>query len=243
MNFQTATICKQGGRQYNEDWLGYISQDNDSNCWVLADGLGGHGGGDIASRLAVDVILSSFQENSTFSSENIKDLFQKSYEAIKDGQSSSPQLKHMQTTAVCLITQGNEALWGHVGDSRLYHFHEHLIQKQTFDHSVPQMLAKAGEIESSEIRFHEDRNRLLRSIGSKDGVKPHIELSAITLVPGDAFLLCTDGFWEHVFENEMELDSVQTTGAEDWISVMEERLLNRVLPGNDNYSAIAIIVF
>jgi serine/threonine protein phosphatase PrpC len=83
----------------------------------------------------------------------------------------------------------------------------------------------------------------LRSIGSKDGVKPHIELSAITLVPGDAFLLCTDGFWEHVFENEMELDSVQTTGAEDWLSVMEERLLNRVLPGNDNYSAIAIRVF
>ena len=106
----------------------------------------------------------------------------------------------MQTTAVSLIIQNDLALWGHIGDTRLYYFHDGNLQKQTSDHSVPQMLVNAGEIDDSQIRYHEDRNRLLRSLGSKETIKPNLEQSATTIYPGDAFLLCTDGFWEYVLE-------------------------------------------
>jgi PPM family protein phosphatase len=119
-------------------------------------------------------------------------------------------------------------------------FHEGRLQKQTSDHSVPQLLANAGEIDASDIRFHEDRNRLLRSIGSEDTFKPHLEQSPITLYSGDAFLLCTDGFWEYVFEAEMVEYLQQASSAATWLNTMELRLLARAPERNDNYSAIAI---
>ena len=107
---------------------------------------------------------------------------------------------------------------------------------------MPQLLANADEIDASEIRFHEDRNRLLRSIGSKEAFKPCLEQSPITLHSGDAFLLCTDGFWEYVFEAEMVEDLKQARSATGWLTAMELRLLSRAPEKNDNYSAIAITV-
>ena len=157
--------------------------------------------------------------------------FNKAQDAVIEGQKNSLKLANMHTTAVVLIVQHDLALWGHIGDTRLYYFHEGRLQKQTSDHSVPQLLANAGEIDASDIRFHEDRNRLLRSIGSEDSFKPHLEQSPIILHSGDAFLLCTDGFWEYVFEAEMAEDLQQTSSAEQWLKSMELRLLGRAPEG------------
>ncbi len=240
MNYQVATLNQQGGRAYNEDYCSSIELADQLHCWVVADGLGGHGGGDVASKLAVEAMLNTLDENPLLATETLNLQFNKAQEAVIEGQSRSLKLAQMQTTAVVLIVHHDSALWGHIGDTRLYYFHEGRIQKQTSDHSVPQMLANAGEIEASEIRFHEDRNRLLRSIGSKEVCKPRLEQSPITLHSGDAFLLCTDGFWEYVFEDEMLEDLKLSSSAAEWLDAMEQRLRDRAPEKNDNYSAIAI---
>lgn len=241
MNYQTATLSQQGGRAYNEDYFGSIELPAQLHCWVLADGLGGHGGGDVAARLAVEAMLAVVAEKPVLATETLKLQFNQAQAAVIAGQQGALKLAAMQTTAVTLLVQNDLALWGHIGDSRLYYFHQGCIEQQTRDHSVPQMLAKAGEIDAVDIRFHEDRNRLLRSMGSEDSFKPYLEQSPLSLQLGDAFLLCTDGFWEYVFEAEMEADLRQADAAEDWLKAMELRLLARVPETNDNYSAIAII--
>lgn len=242
MNFQVAIINKQGGREYNEDYCGSVSLGEDFNCWVVADGLGGHGGGDVASKLAVEAMLNAIKVQPEIGVEALNLQFNAAQLVILDEQKQSFKLANMQTTAVILLTHNNLALWGHIGDTRLYYFHVGLVKQQTKDHSVPQMLVNAGEIELLDIRFHEDRNRLTRSIGGEDTAKPYIEKTPITIHSGDAFLLCTDGFWEYVFENEMEDDLKLASTADQWLYLMEQRLLNRAPKGNDNYSATVIRV-
>ena len=243
MNVQTAMLTAQGGRDYNEDYCGSVELEDESKCWVVADGLGGHGGGDVASKLAVEAMLNTLAENPVLATGTLNLQFNKAQAAVLEGQKRSLKLADMHTTAVVLVIHHELALWGHIGDTRLYYFHEGRLQKQTSDHSVPQLLANAGEIDVSEIRFHEDRNRLLRSIGSEAAFKPHLEQSPISLHSGDAFLLCTDGFWEYVFEAEMAEDLQQASSAAQWLKAMELRLLARAPERNDNYSAIAITVF
>lgn len=242
MKYQTTTLTQQGGRAYNEDYCGFVEPEEQLGCWVVADGLGGHVGGDVASKLAVEFMLDTFTGKPLLATETLKLQFDNAQAAVMAEQKSSLKLADMQTTAVALIVQNDQALWGHIGDTRLYYFHEGSVHKQTSDHSVPQMLAKAGEIEADEIRFHEDRNRLLRSIGSEESFKPYLEQSPISLYSGDAFLLCTDGFWEYVFETEMEADLDQADSVTGWVTAMELRLLARAPEKNDNYSAIAIRV-
>jgi serine/threonine protein phosphatase PrpC len=100
-------------------------------------------------------------------------------------------------------------------------------------------LCKAGEITPAQIRFHEDRNRLLRSLGNS-GFNPTIRENSAPLEPQDAFLLCSDGFWEYVNEREMEADLATAPGPKDWLTSMEARLKARVKSEHDNYSAIAV---
>ena len=105
----------------------------------------------------------------------------------------------MRTTAVVLCTEGNRGTALHIGDSRFYHFRNGKIISQTKDHSVPQMLAMAGEISEHEIRRHPDRNRLLRALGDENEEVRFVR-SDFEIKEGDAFLLCSDGFWEEVEE-------------------------------------------
>ena len=107
------------------------------------------------------------------------------------------------------------------------------------------MLHLAGEIDLSEIRGHEDRDRLLRSLGSEGSWKPAILADPVALEPTDVFLLCSDGFWEYVLEEEMQADLIASRTAEDWVHKMLRRLQNRV-GGRyddypyDNYTVVAV---
>ena len=145
----------------------------------------------------------------------------------------------MQSTVVGLVTDGTKACWGHVGDSRLYLFRAGRLVHQTKDHSVPQVLADAGQIEQCEIRQHEDRNRLLRTIGSKQVLRSAV-FEPTELVKGDAFLLCSDGFWDYVLEDEMLVDLIRSAAPTDWLQRMQQRLLARVSGEFDNYTALAV---
>lgn len=237
--FLTAKLSERGARPVNEDAAEFYV-DGGRGCWVVADGLGGHGGGEIASALAVTAFLASFQSNPECTPEAMRSHLFAANQAIVERQLSAPDLSLMRSTIVAMVACESSSVSGHAGDSRLYHFREGKLVSHTRDHSVPQALADAGEIEVSAIRAHEDRNSLLRSLGSSEKeLKP--EISAVFHTrPGDAFLLCTDGLWEPVVEQQMETDLRASRSPEEWLERMHLRIRQVADPEQDNYSGVAV---
>lgn len=242
MKFAHATLSSPGGRQVNEDAANCRLLSDAQGCWVVADGLGGHGGGDVASTLAVNTLIEAYQAKPEFSAEQLSTMLTMAHQALLQGQQDNDRLSAMRSTAVVLMLEGKQALWAHVGDSRLYYFAHGLIVQQTKDHSVPQVMVDAGDLNFEAIRHHEDRNRLTRSLGNNGKLRITVLEQALTINPGDAFLLCTDGFWEFVTESDMQ-DTLAKSGTPTaWLTAMESILLSRAPASHDNYTATAIFV-
>lgn len=241
MNLRAASISDAGGKKVNEDSCAIFNRPP-WWCYVVADGLGGHGAGDVASQAAISAIQSLFKIRFGFDDDCLCSFVNSAQQELLRLQQSNPKYRAMRTTMVLLISDGKQARWAHVGDSRLYMFRNGVVLEHTFDQSVPQALVRAGEITFEQIRFHEDRNRLLQALGSDN--PPRIELASnlVSLNKGDAFLLCTDGFWEWVLEEEMERDLKKARTPSHWLELMHKRLLIRAKPGNDNYSAVGVFV-
>ncbi|MCF8209760.1 MAG: protein phosphatase 2C domain-containing protein, partial [Rhodoferax sp.] len=139
MMFTHSTLSQAGGRKVNEDAANCVILSDTQGCWVLADGLGGHGGGDVAANLAVNTMLAAYQNKPEFSAGQIDHMLGLAHHAILQGQQETDRLSAMRSTAVVLLLQGTQAWWAHVGDSRLYRFAHGNIAQQTKDHSVPQV--------------------------------------------------------------------------------------------------------
>lgn len=161
-------------------------------------------------------------------------------QAVGRGQQADPRLTRMRSTIVVLAANQTQAVIGHAGDPRCDHFRNGALVGQTKDHSVPKSLVDAGELEPGSIRPHEDRNRLLRALGEAQPVRPTVIAQPLVIGNGDALLLCTDGFWEHMQEIEMEVDLAKSRDAAEWLSSMEVRLQRRVDGSHDNYTAVAV---
>ena len=232
----TASYTDIGGRAENEDSTRQLRLGEEQLCLVVADGLGGHGGGAQASAAAVDTICREWEGDAD--PEDLKDLIRKGHEAVSAIQ--TPQCA-MKSTVVVLEINGSRAAWAHVGDSRLYHFADGKLIFQTKDHSASQIAVYMGEITVDQIRFHEDRNRVLRALGQDE--TPSVEANETELAPGrHAFLLCSDGFWEYVLESEMAADLAAAADPLDWLVRMRSRLMARVPGDNDNNTAAAVWV-
>ncbi len=225
----------QGGRPKNEDSYA-IATYGDNYCAVVADGLGGHGEGKQASLTAVKY-LSLCGKSGELPKE--KEILQSFLEANEEIMVNRTDEKHMKTTAVYLCIHKNQAVWAHIGDSRLYHFWNGKLCDYTLDHSVSQMAVMLGEIKREEIPGHCDRSRLLRVLGDEE-LKPEIHAS-VMLKPGrHAFLLCSDGFWESVTEDEMLFDLCKSLSPDEWIKSLYLRIMKRQGEGHDNHTAVAI---
>ena len=148
-----------------------------------------------------------------------------------------PGQEEMKTTAVALSVAGDRAVWGHVGDSRLYRFSAGTLTQETRDHSVTYMKYLGGEISYMDVYHDDDRSSLLRALG-KLPCKP--ETGQARLQPGDALLLCSDGFWEYVYQEEMLADLLKAETPEQWAEGMLLRHIRRTPPGNDNFSLITV---
>ncbi len=152
----------------------------------------------------------------------------------------------MKSTAVllCADAEKRQFIWAHIGDSRLYRFVNGRLKAQTVDHSVPQMKVSMGEITFDSIRSDPDRNRLLRAVGGfpdKIGVTVSECCTASKKGEKNAFLLCSDGFWEYVLEREMQSDLRCSHITEEWLKRMIKRRQKRAKPDSDNFSAIAVM--
>jgi len=241
MIIQYTLLTDAGGLEENQDYAGATSSLNGVDLYSVADGLGGHGGGALASRLAVEAVLMRGQDGVDFSPQGLSELLQSTQDDLHLHQQQNPDLVRMRTTLVLLMLQDQQALWLHVGDSRLYQFRDNAVIFQTKDHSVPQMLAASGDITAQEIRNHPDRNRLLRALGGDTReAKATLLKSPVDLRAGDAFLLCTDGFWELILEEEM-VQTLQTAPDLDhWLQAMEAVVLSHARGNFDNYTALGL---
>ncbi len=236
MKIKTASLSDPGGRKINDDTV-RIQEVGGSVCIFVGDGLGGYAGGQQASQAAGAALMAAGRQGSLMSDTQLLSAVQKAELAVRTLQENTHG--NMKTTLVFLVLEGNRARWTHVGDSRLYHFQNGKLAFQTMDHSVSQMAVLMGDITLRQIRFHEDRNRVLRALGG-DNAKP--DLSPVLTLSGgqDAFLLCTDGFWEYVYEEEMEQTLAQSRNPKDWLQRMERILRSRIPADNDNYTAAAL---
>ncbi len=226
-----------GGREVNEDTAVLKEVGNHRVLALVADGLGGHGGGAIASAAAAELIKELAGSEKTISIDALERWVSEANQKVLSLQTKECAMK---TTLVFLLLWKGMAVWAHVGDSRLYHFTDGVLTEQTIDHSVTQMAVYRGEITPDEIRFHEDRNRLLRAVGREGELRP--DVSELLPLKGHrhSFLLCSDGFWEYVWENEMERCLAESESAKDWVNRMLAIHRERVRSGNDNHTVVAI---
>jgi serine/threonine protein phosphatase PrpC len=237
MQLDLASHTNVGGRDENEDSI-LTHQQEDFILLAVADGLGGHGGGKIASSCAVETLSTQKARLESLDETALREVCAEINEEILAGQ--TPRVRMKTTLALALIKK-NALAFLHVGDSRIYLFRQGSIAYQSQDHSVSQLAVLTGAIKQEQIRFHEDRNKVLRSLGSETGATPDIRLEQRPLQPGDAILLCTDGFWEYVTEKEMISLLKQAKTAEDWLKHMHRLIQRRAKKDHDNNSAIALL--
>jgi len=227
-----------GNREKNEDSIGmYISKD--CACFFLADGLGGHGGGEYASQIAVETAKGVYEKG--MMEDSLTEIFERAQYEILSQQMMNMELADMKTTLVALEIGNDAAKWGHIGDSRLYYFQRNKLETRTLDHSVPQALAASGKIREKDIRGHEDRNRLLRVLGSPWNKNKYEIAHPVKREPHQAFLLCSDGFWELIDEKTMKSALKKSDTVEEWLEYMAAEVNKNGRDKNmDNNSAIAV---
>lgn len=239
MQLEVSVLSNPGGRERNEDACGFWTGGGGCFC-VVSDGAGGHGGGDIASKLAVRMILSSFQDSPDCSGPAIESALRSAHDAIIAQQGVQARSAAMRATATVLAidTVGRAAVWGHVGDTRLYCFRAGRVVAQTKDHSVVQKMVDAGYLAQAALRDSAQRSRLFAALGHDEDFVATIAATPFTIEGGDVFLLCTDGFWEYIDEAEMVRTLATAASPPEWLRAMEQHVAGR--EGQDNFSAVAV---
>ena len=244
LGMEIAIVSDPGGRAHNEDACGHWHSDRHL-CCVLADGAGGHGGGDVASRLAVQTLLDTFADQPTAGGPALTELVVATNHRLLGQRGTDPRLRDMHTTVVALVIDfvDRTAHWSHAGDSRLYWFRDGRLRQRTLDHSLVQSLISAGVLTPEQARGHPRRSELQSALGTKpEDLQISTSDELVPVAPGDAFLLCSDGLWEFVGDDAMEhaLGSAATPSA--WLEALE-RLVREAVRGrssHDNFSAVAV---
>lgn len=205
MKYVVYQASRRGGRPVNEDRVAY-AYTSDALFMVVADGMGGHNHGQVASQMLVQTMTSLFQARATPLLPNLQGFLLDGIYAAHDAINEYALRKGLRdpprTTCVAAVVQRGTACWAHVGDSRLYHFDKRQLLERTRDHSAVQQLVEEGLLDEDQIRLHPDRNRLYNSVGGF--ALPDIELSEpVTLKEGDVLMLCSDGVWGEIEDKEM----------------------------------------
>lgn len=230
-------------RDINEDSGRYtppgdIDPTSDKGFLVLvADGMGGHSAGEVASQLAVETISRSYYDSDLGCRDALEAAFHAANQAIHERAGTKEGLAGMGTTCTALVLQNGTALAAHVGDSRLYLIRNGQIYLMTEDHSAVMEMVKEGLLSLEEARHHPDKNVILRAIGSNPQVDVTIWDSPLPVRTGDRFVLCSDGLYDLVADDEImrvATASAPITACDDLIALAKQR------GGHDNIT-VAIV--
>ena len=241
MRFTIFQESRRGARPVNQDRIAY-TYSRDTLLMVVADGMGGHAGGEIAAQIAVRLFIERFQQEAKPALKSpltfLHDSMVQAHAALGSYSAQFSMLETPRTTCVACIVQAGHAYWCHVGDSRLYLFRQGGLIGSTKDHSKVQYLVDQGIIGVDEVIDHPDRNKIFSCLGGL--VDPVIDLSRRTpLRNGDVIVMCTDGLWAVLDQKEMSTWLTSTPILKTAPQMMQEGE-KRGGPDGDNLSAIVV---
>ncbi|MEX8499198.1 PP2C family serine/threonine-protein phosphatase [Leptothrix ochracea] len=242
---QMASLSDAGQRPYNEDAL-CTAQHGPVTFVVLADGAGGHRGGAIAAQQVVRDLQAALMAlmQAGLQPTELTALVQQAHRRLQAVQQDSRGAGRMHTTVVVLWLHAGHAiaLWSHVGDSRLYRLRYGLIDHVSSDDSLVQRMVQAGLLSSEQAQVHPARHQLLSALGGEEEIEPHTLPAWADVEDGDAFLLCSDGWWEPLGDERITALCRAAVSPQDWLLRMQREIEAQQEPHQDNYSAVALWV-
>lgn len=239
MRFSVYQVSRKGGREKNEDRMGYCYT-RDSGLFALADGMGGHPEGEVASQLALQTLAAIYQRDAK---PVLKEPTRFLHDSIIAGHhqliryaTEKALIDTPRTTVVAVVLQGNSAYWAHCGDSRLYLVRGDKLIARTRDHSYSELQETMAQVVPMGERFN--RNVLFTCLGSPG--KPVVDtVGPMILQGGDKLLLCSDGLWGSVSDEEITAQLAQKPIA-DAVPELVEQALRNGGPKSDNVTVIAV---
>ncbi len=239
MKFTVYQVSRKGGRELNEDRMGYCYT-RDAGLFALADGMGGHPEGEVASQLALQTLAAMFQREAK---PKLDDPLRFLHDAIVAGHhqllryaTERALMDTPRTTIVACVLQGRTAYWAHCGDSRLYLLRGDKLVARTRDHSYTELQNTLSQVVP--MGEHLNRNVLFTCLGSPG--KPVIDTAGpLNMVAGDRVLLCSDGLWGSLSDDDITqiLSSMPIASA---VPELVERALRVAGDKSDNVTVLAI---
>lgn len=228
-------------RQNNEDSLELLLDDR---FYVIADGMGGHQAGEVASRETVQRLCALFKEKRSLFNQEIRvaaallhELIQEVNREIFQISRETPPLRGMGTTLCCVYLHPEGLIYGHVGDSRIYRVRKSEIEQLTHDHSLLRELIDLGQLSEQQAGEFLYKNIITKAIGTEPFVDPSVTFSNVE--SGDMILLCTDGLTDLLSQEEIK-DILISVAEENIVKTLVKRAKQK--GGNDNISVILIHV-
>lgn len=241
MKIETAQVSRLGNRSENQD-RARIATSGKHTLLIVADGMGGHIGGDLAAETAVETVLNAFQETDAVlePTEFLRSSIVTAHRAVVAlGEDLDPDLRPRTTITVCLITAGM-VRWAHVGDSRVYFIRDHKVLARTRDHSAVEILAQQGLLVESDLSMHPLRNFVDQCLGG-DAELPTIDISdPHPLLAGDVVVLCTDGFWAALTDVQLARALGEQLELQASLEDLAMEAELRTTPTSDNITAAAV---
>ncbi|SCZ76958.1 Stp1/IreP family PP2C-type Ser/Thr phosphatase [Acidaminobacter hydrogenoformans] len=234
---KTAGLSHIGKIRTNNEDAYYI--DEKLHLIAVADGMGGHKAGEIASGIAVEALASMNQlaQNEALQPAEIyRQVFSDANQKIWVKAHESEDCKGMGTTLTSVWIQDGLAYVAHIGDSRAYRMREGILKQVTRDHTLVEELIKNGSIDREAALSHPQKNVLMKAVGADDRVTP--DLHEIEAQAGDLFLLCSDGLTHYLKAEEINEILTAKRTLEERLSQLVELALER--GGADNITAVAI---
>ena len=242
MNVETAQVSLQGNRNDNQDRASIVVTDT-RILLVVADGMGGHIGGDVAAEAAIDALVRCFKRlrgGIRDAGDFLRESIVEAHEAVVMlGSALAPELRPRTTITVCVVAD-NCATWAHVGDSRIYLMRDQKVFIRTRDHSAVELLVQQGLLKDADVHTHPMRNFVEQCLGGE----PEIPQITITeprpLMAGDVMLLCSDGFWAPLKEDHLAQELNSHLDLQDILDVLAHDAEETAAPSSDNVTAVAL---
>lgn len=250
LNSYDEVVCMEIGvktsigriRDINQDSY-YISRDIKCPLFIIADGMGGHKAGEIASNMAVEIISSSFENqinNVDLNDDNIIAIIRssicKANDEIYEKSIEKEEYSGMGTTVTLAYENQGKIFIGHVGDSRAYLLRNSTLYQVTKDHSLVEELVKNGSITREEARFHPQKNIITRALGTDKEIE--IDVIVKEILQEDILLLCTDGLSNMLSDDEIKKALIESENMQEACELLVQ--LSNEKGGLDNISVVAV---
>jgi PPM family protein phosphatase len=202
LEYEAAGASDQGRtRKSNEDSYGLNLRNEEGRCnFVVCDGMGGAAAGEVASRMAVEVMLQAM-DRKALSRETFQHAVDAANSSVHTSAEQDPSRAGMGTTLVAMATRGDHAWVAHVGDSRAYRLRDSSLERLTHDHSLVDEQVRLGQLTQAQAETSPMRNVITRAVGTQDEVDADVIEFAV--IPGDLYLLASDGLMREVDDEQI----------------------------------------